>query len=338
MNNRDHNSRTLNNKVHNRIPDLLVTCVLAATLVMLVLFVAAPKVSTATTPATNVIASATVNSKCFITWSNSLVGFGNVNPTQSVATSNLVVATDTNGNAATNVLLAGTNWIVQYGSTSYFVQNTLWNPTSASAGTGNTVNLYNSIFQSLEDSNILITAPTQSNPTTTNNIFFGAIVPGGAPAGIYVQNVVLSTSCNTIQTEVSMTVNVQSDCFISLSNTLIGFGAIDPGSNVGTTNVVTVSDPGGNVAANILVDGGNWISGANNFYVYNTVWNPSSSATYVGNGLNLYPVGITDTNIQIAAPTLSSPTESAPIYFGLAVPGGQAAGAYAQNIVLENKC
>ena len=340
MNNRDHNSRktlVYKNKVRNP-ASILVTGILAATLVALLLFVFVPKVSTATTGESNVVASATVNAKCFITWSNTAVAFGNIDPTQAAATSNLVVGTDTDGNAATNVLVAGGNWVLEYDTTNYFVQNTLWNPTSAGAGVGNVVNLYNGLFSSLEDTNILITAPTQSNPTTTNNIFFGAEVPGGTPSGIYVQNVVLSTACNTLTTNVVMTVNVQSYCFISLSNTAIGFGAINPGSNVGTTNVVTVSDPGGNVAANILVDGSNWISGANNFYVANTVWNPTSSATYVGNNLKLDPSGLTDTNIQITAPTLSTPTQSASIYFGLAVPGGQAAGTYTQNIVLENKC
>ena len=104
-----------------------------------------------------------------------------------------------------------------------------------------------------------------------------------------------------------------------------------------TSQVVTDTDTGGNIAANILVDGGNWISGLNNFYVANTLWDGTSDATYIGNALQLDP-NIQDTNIQIAQPTPSAPSKSASIYFGLAVPAGQASGAYTQNIVFENKC
>ena len=119
-------------------------------------------------------------------------------------------------------------------------------------------------------------------------------------------------------------------CTISLSNSIIDFGSISSDSNTATSNLVVDTDSG-NSASNILVEGGNWISGSNNFYVANTLWNPTTSASYIGNALTLIP-SLTDTKIKITAGSHSN------IYFGAGVPAGQPAGSYSQNIILENLC
>ena len=126
-------------------------------------------------------------------------------------------------------------------------------------------------------------------------------------------------------------VQIFSTCEISLSNSLIGFGAIDPLSYAATGNLVVDTNAGG-TSANILVDGGNWISGANNFYVANGLWNPTSAGAGVGNSLQLDP-NIKDTGIIVAANN-----GQGKIYFGLGIPGAQPSGTYNANIVLENKC
>ncbi len=122
-----------------------------------------------------------------------------------------------------------------------------------------------------------------------------------------------------------------STCQISLSNSLIGFGGINPLSYAATANLVVDTNSGG-VSANILVDGSNWISGANNFYVANGLWNPTSAGAGVGNALKLDPSGLTDTGIVVPA------AGTGKIYFGLGIPGAQPPGGYNANIVLENKC
>ncbi|MCW6160443.1 MAG: hypothetical protein LVQ95_05160 [Candidatus Micrarchaeales archaeon] len=295
--------------------------------------------SNASTASTNVIASATVNSVCIMSISNTAIDFGLVSPTVSTATSNIVAIIDTGGNAPANVLVAGGNWI--FGSNSFYVANTLWNPTSASAGVGNALALYTGLT-SLVDTFIQVPAPTLSVPTTYNNIYFGVGIPGGTPAGIYTQNIVYGYNCGAgavpIATNTVATVNVPSTCFIGVSANTINFGTINPGANVPTDKQITVQDPGGNIAANILVDGGNWISGSNNFGVANTLWDTSNDVTYIGNALKLAPGGLTDTMLQTPAPTQSNPTTSNNIYFGLGIPAGAVAGAYTQNIIIENSC
>ena len=124
---------------------------------------------------------------------------------------------------------------------------------------------------------------------------------------------------------------VLSTCEISLSNSVITLPATAPGSFAHTDNgVVTDSNPG-NMAGNVVIYGGNWIgtSSANTFYVTNTVWNPSSSSSLIGNQLTSSPF---TSLLQIPA------AGSSTIYFGANVPSGQAADTYSQNIVIETSC
>ncbi|MGC9011245.1 MAG: hypothetical protein ACP5JN_03875, partial [Candidatus Micrarchaeia archaeon] len=155
---------------------------------------------------------------------------------------------------------------------------------------------------------------------------------------IYFENENGSTTSNSAT--LSVTANVQSTCYISLSPTLINFGTIASGANTGTTwNGIVDTDPNGNAQATIYVYGSNWIYSSNtaiSFYVSNTMWSASSTISYSsGTGLTLSPVS---TGIIIPAPTQAQPSTSNTIYFGVGVPGGAPAGAYTQNIIIENSC
>ena len=119
-------------------------------------------------------------------------------------------------------------------------------------------------------------------------------------------------------------------CTISLSSSLISFGSIATMANTATSNLIVDTDSG-SVASNIMVEGGNWISGSNSFLPENTLWNPTTSASYIGNAVQPIP-NLVDTKIKITAGNTGN------IYFGVGVPSAQAAGSYSQNIILENLC
>ncbi len=134
---------------------------------------------------------------------------------------------------------------------------------------------------------------------------------------------------------VNANVVVSSACFIGLSPNSITFGNMAPTSSYDTNVLVTDTDNGGNVAANILLEGTTWTSGGNSFAVGQTNYNGISQSSY--NGISL-TTSLVDTAIQISAPTVSSPSTSNTIYFGLQVPGGTASGTYTQTITFENSC
>ena len=311
--------------------------VLAMTMILASAFYGINLAGASSSPS-NVVASLSVKSSCSISApSNTAINFGNLNPTQTYSATNAVTFTDSGGNAPANILVAGSNMIS--GGNNFYVTNTLWS--AISGGSTTALTLYTGLA-SLVDTLIQIPAPSRTAPSTTNTIYFGIDIPAGTPAGIYTQNIVYGYTCNggpatAITTNTVATANVQSACFISLNTASIDFGSLDPNANVPTANQIIDTNQGGNVASNILVEGGNWISGSNNFLPENTLWDVSSDATYTGNALSAIPT-VTDTHIQIVAGTIASPNPAASIYFGVGVPAGQVAGAYTQNIVLENLC
>ncbi|MCL4388197.1 hypothetical protein M1567_03535 [Candidatus Marsarchaeota archaeon] len=135
---------------------------------------------------------------------------------------------------------------------------------------------------------------------------------------------------------VTANVAVESVCYISLSSNAISFGSLYPTAQHADNVLVTDSDPNGNAAANVLVSGGNWISGSNFFGVSNTTWSATSSNTFLtANPLSATPA---ITGITIATPTTTSNDPYNSIYFGLNVPGAIPAGTYTQTIVIENSC
>lgn len=124
-------------------------------------------------------------------------------------------------------------------------------------------------------------------------------------------------------------------CTPTLSNALINFGTVTPGSFAPTTNAETVSDVG-SVSSNIVLYStssttGNWVSGSFSFLVSNTVWDMASHpGSIVGNQLT----NSISTDTEIFVPVGSSNN----IYFGLNVPLGQAAATYTQGITVSLSC
>lgn len=153
--------------------------------------------------------------------------------------------------------------------------------------------------------------------------------------------VLSATTTNTVNA-VTATLSVPGVCIPGISNTVIQFsnaitpGYVQPGSFAATTNDVNVVDFG-QVGANILVDAnsagtnGNWISSAGSFWVYNTLWSPTSGGN-IGTQMTNAITGV-DTWIPV------KPNGSGnDIFFGLNVPVGQAAGSYNQVISILLGC
>ncbi|MCL5429956.1 MAG: hypothetical protein M1504_00580 [Candidatus Marsarchaeota archaeon] len=281
----------------------------------------------------NVVANVVVGSVCYMGVSNTAITFENLNPNSigalAAPTANLIVVSDNGGNAAYNIIVSGGNMV--FDSNSFFVDNTLWNPISAGAGVGNGLTL------TAVTTNIIIAAPTESTPTTSNNIYFGLEVPAGTPQGIYTNTITLGNTCNSDTNAITETENVQPYCYISVPST-ITFGTMNPASAHNTNVLVLDTDPGGNVNANAYVGAANWIStGSANFLASNTDWNAATQSSFLGTNVLLYP-SVADTAITVIAPTQATPATTNNIYFGLYVPQGTTAGTYTQNIVIENSC
>ncbi|MDE1810700.1 MAG: hypothetical protein KGH66_01515 [Candidatus Micrarchaeota archaeon] len=135
---------------------------------------------------------------------------------------------------------------------------------------------------------------------------------------------------------VTASVTVPNNCITALSNTAIAFGTIIPPGNAPTTNLVTDTNDG-NIEANILLDGTNWVYLGNSFFAGNTFWDFSSHSagvSYTYNTLGLATGNLINTFNQIAN------SASVNLYFGVSVNNGitQSAGAYTQTITIENGC
>ncbi|MGC8680012.1 MAG: hypothetical protein ACP5T6_01785 [Candidatus Micrarchaeia archaeon] len=137
-----------------------------------------------------VTAYANVIGTCYISLSTNNINFNSIYASANVPTNVLVIDSDNGGNAAASLLISGGNWIYSTNSLLQFgVTNTLWNPSSLTTYSGNT------LTSNLINTGITIPAPTQSNPNSSNNIYFGLGVPGGTPAGSYTQTIVIDNTC-----------------------------------------------------------------------------------------------------------------------------------------------
>ena len=123
--------------------------------------------------------------------------------------------------------------------------------------------------------------------------------------------------------------------------TFAGAAGLNPGTNtIGTVNTIAVTDTG-NLASNILTSGSNWNYNANTFNVQNTIWSPGantlfSPGTVASNSAvdnEVYLTGTTsDTHIPVNTVGANS------IWYGVAVPAGQAPGTYTQTINVISSC
>ncbi len=133
-------------------------------------------VGAGTTSPSNVVASATVLGLCYVSVPATMT-FTSIPAGSSDPTNLQITDTDTGGNQAANVFIAGNAlWVTSSpgASNSFAISNTLWNPTTNSLST-----VGNAITTTLIDTRIQIPAPTQVAPTQTANIYFGLNVPGG---------------------------------------------------------------------------------------------------------------------------------------------------------------
>ncbi|MEM0201199.1 MAG: hypothetical protein QXD23_02230 [Candidatus Micrarchaeaceae archaeon] len=145
-------------------------------------------------------------------------------------------------------------------------------------------------------------------------------------------------SSNTI----AASANVLGTCYISLSPNTITFGGsgVTPGITT-SANTIVDTDQNGNIAANILVYSSDWTgpSPSSSFAFSGTYTEtnsilPSGAYSSVPNSIS----SIALTQLVIPAPTLTSPSASANVFFELNVPGGLGAGVYSQTITIENSC
>jgi len=276
-----------------------------------------------------------------ITWTNY--------PTCQNDTNTLITVNDENGNIPGNIFIWGTALSNTLNGNSIAIGNVLWNPTSS-----NTAYIGNAVTTSPVNTLIVVAAPTISTPTTNSPIYLGVNVPAGTPNALYTGFIYfdiengsiysLQPSTNTL----SVTVNVPSICYISLSANSINFGTMPSGTNTLTNwNGILDSDPGGNAQATIAVAGTNWIYSSNtaiSFYVANTVYSGTNTISYSqafpSNSLPLSSPSSAppSTGLTIPQPTQANSITSTEIYFGLGVPGGTKVGAYTQNIIIGNMC
>ncbi len=296
------------------------------------------------TSSNTVVANVIVSNICFTSASPSSPSFASVAPPGSDNTNVEITDNDVGGNSQANVYVAGTSgsgatlgdWIGS-GANTIPVGNTLWDLTSDSAYIGN------ALTNSLVETSIVVPAPNTLVTTTSANIFLGLSVPAGTSAGAYTQNIEIENLCGASETNTVITANVivQGVCYISLSTTTLNFGTLTPTATYDTNAVVTDSDTGGNIAANVILQAtsgsnGDWIgSGTNTIPVGNTLWDTASQSSYTGTPLT---DSGTLTPIVVPAPNTVVTTTSANVFFGLGVPAGTAGGTYTQNILIENSC
>jgi len=144
----------------------------------------------------------------------------------------------------------------------------------------------------------------------------------------YMEAVAFASSSATV----AATLTISLTCMVTLSNTAINFGAVSISGNAPTANTVRDAN-NGNMPANILLSGTNWVYSSNSFFAANTIWDFSSHASGVsGNTLGLSPGNIVDTYNVIGE------SQDALVYFGVQIPGQQAVGIYTQTVTIENKC
>lgn len=117
---------------------------------------------------------------CSISLTPSAINFGILSPSTDIATTNSVVDTNS-GSSEAYMYVYGGNWI---GPSSRFgVSNTTWSVSSGAAFPANRL--------SAVAHNTTILVPASSS----NSIYFGLGIPGGAPSGSYTQNIIIENSC-----------------------------------------------------------------------------------------------------------------------------------------------
>jgi hypothetical protein len=117
---------------------------------------------------------------CTVSLAPNSVNFGNMYAGSNIATTNAITDTNT-GNANAYMLVYGGNWI---GPTKSFgVSNTTWAAANGVAFPANR------LLATAYNTTILVPA------SSSNDIYFGLGIPGGAPSGAYSQDITIENSC-----------------------------------------------------------------------------------------------------------------------------------------------
>jgi len=143
-------------------------------------------------------------------------------------------------------------------------------------------------------------------------------------------NLSATTSSNTV----TASVNVPGTLYTDISPNSITWTNYPTFSNA-TNTLITVSDKNGNIPGNIFIWGTATLSNAlngNSIAIGNVVWNPTALTSYAGNAVTTSQV---NTLIVVAAPTISNPTTSSPIYLGVSIPAGTPNGLYTGSIYFD---
>ena len=304
---------------------ILIGAVIAAMCIFFALQMTPLAVATTTNTFT---ANVLVSGVCYASASPNPLSFGTISPGTSLWTNTVITDSDVNGNGAAYVWIKGTDWA--YLSNTIAVGDTLWSQSAMGSYAGN------ALTTTFANTFVFMPAPTIAGPTTSNSLYFGLSVPGGEANGVYTQTMTFNNVC-TAPASNSITANVlvPATCFTALSPNAITFGVLVPGSSSNTNVLVTDSDTGGNAQATLYVEGSDLTYLSNTISVANTLWNPTSVASYTGNALT---GGFASTGIILIAPTLGNPTTSNSVYFGVRIPGGTPIGTYTQTVTIENSC
>ena len=149
--------------------------------------------SYASTSSNTISASANILGVCYISLSPNTIAFGGSGTTPGITTAaNSITDTDQNGNIAANVLLYASDWTGPSPSASYAFSGTYTGWNALSTGTFGAVP--NSIGSAV-NTGITIAAPTVTNPSTSNNIYFDLSVPNALTPGVYSQTITIENSC-----------------------------------------------------------------------------------------------------------------------------------------------
>jgi hypothetical protein len=150
--------------------------------------------TTVSQPTTSNVLSVSVNvlKVCFINISSTSINFGGIKSGTNTGTNWYgITDTDYGGNVQSIINVEDTNWVLSSNNAVSFSGNyTLYSSTNTGSYTSGT-----SISSTLTSTGIIVPAPTQTTPSTSNTIYFGVGVPGGSHAGVYTQNIIIANQC-----------------------------------------------------------------------------------------------------------------------------------------------
>ncbi|BCS91215.1 MAG: hypothetical protein ARM1_0672 [Candidatus Micrarchaeota archaeon] len=129
-----------------------------------------------------------VNGVCYLYIYPNTISFNSLAPGHYTPVNSLVSLYDNGGNTQAQIFISGGNWINQANNALQFgVSNTTYNSIVSSYGTP--------LTSTPTPTGITLAAPSPTNPSTSNSIYFGLHIPYGTYPGYYKQQIYLYTSC-----------------------------------------------------------------------------------------------------------------------------------------------